>query len=125
MLIRELEKERRGYGLEARFSGENTQSSPTCGDTVTVRVSGHGFTWNGHGCSVSMAAASVIGGLDVAEFTALEADYLVAVGGGSDARLSGDLEPFAGIGRFPLRARCATLAWRAARGAIDAAASAA
>jgi NifU-like protein involved in Fe-S cluster formation len=35
--------------------------------------------------------------------------------------VDGDLEAFAGIGRFPLRARCATLAWRAAQTALAAA----
>ena len=117
MLLRELERARHGFGLASDFSGESTEVSPSCGDTVTVRVGDGGFSWDGHGCTVSMAAASVIGALSVAEFIRLEHRYLAAVEG--DGELTGDLEPFAGIGRFPLRGRCATLAWRAARAAID------
>jgi len=117
MLLRELERARHGFGLAGDFSGEATRTSPSCGDTVTVRVGEGGFTWEGHGCAVSMAAASAIGALSIHEFVRLEPLYLAAVDG--DGELSGDLEPFAGIGRFPLRGRCATLAWRAARAAID------
>ena len=47
-------------------------------------------------------------------------DYLASVAPGAPV-VPGELEPFAGIGRFPLRARCATLAWRAARTALAAA----
>ena len=48
---------------------------------------------------------------DTPAFRALLVAYTASVNGG--APLQGDLEPFAGIGRFPLRAQCATLAWRA------------
>ena len=117
MLLRELERARHGFGLAGDYSGESTQVSASCGDTVTVRVGGGRFSWDGHGCAVSMAAASAIGALSVEEFIRLEPGYLAAVDG--DGELTGDLEPFAGIGRFPLRGRCATLAWRAARAALD------
>ena len=103
--------------------------------------------WTAHGCTVSLASASALAelapGLPVADFEALRrhfenavlfrglpqgapqgepqgepladppSDYPLAV----DPRL-GDAVAFTGIGRLPLRAGCATLAWRAATAAL-------
>jgi len=120
LLIEELHRARHGYGLADDFTGEGSEVSPSCGDAVTVRVGPGGFSWQGDGCAVSMAAASALGATSVADFRMLVDDYLASVAPGAPA-VPGDLEPFAGIGRFPLRARCATLAWRAARTALAAA----
>jgi len=120
LLIEELHRARHGYGLAAEFAGEGSEFSPSCGDAVTVRVGPHGFSWEGNGCAVSMAAASALGATSVDDFRMLVDDYLASVAPGAPA-VPGELEPFAGIGRFPLRARCATLAWRAARTALAAA----
>lgn len=117
-LLRELELARVGFTPgAAQLADAATETSPACGDTIAVRVHDGGFSWEGHGCTVSMAAASALGGLSVAEFRATEDAYFAAVGG--DGALPGNLEAFAGIGRFPLRGQCATLAWRAARRAVD------
>ena len=120
LLIEELHRARHGYGLAVDFTGEGSEVSPSCGDAVTVRVGPGGFSWEGDGCAVSLAAASALGATSVADFRMLVDDYLASVAPGVPA-VPGELEPFAGIGRFPLRARCATLAWRAARTALAAA----
>ena len=117
LVIEDLHRARHGYGLADDFTGEGSEISPACGDTVTVRVGPGGFTWQGNGCTVSMGAASALGATSVADFTLLVDDYLASVAP-EGAPVAGDLETFAGIGRFPLRARCATLAWRAARTAL-------
>ena len=120
LIIEDLHRARHGYGLESEFTGEGSEISPACGDTVTVRVGPGGFSWQGNGCTVSMAAASALGATSVETFAAIADDYLASVL--PDGRpVDGDLEAFAGIGRFPLRARCATLAWRAAQTALAAA----
>lgn len=117
-LLRELELARDGFTPgTAVLADAATETSPACGDTIAVRVHGGGFEWEGHGCTVSMAAASALGGLSVDEFRSTVDAYFAAVA--SEGLLDGNLEPFAGIGRFPLRGRCATLAWTAARRAID------
>ena len=67
--------------------------------------------------STSMAAASALGATSVADFERLFDAYLASVAP-DGVPVEGDLEAFAGVGRFPLRARCATLAWRAARTAV-------
>jgi nitrogen fixation NifU-like protein len=117
LVIEDLHRARHGYGLAEDFTGEGSEISPACGDTVTVRVGPGGFSWQGNGCTVSMAAASALGATSVGDFERLSDAYLASVAP-DGVPVEGDLEAFAGIGRFPLRARCATLAWRAARTAL-------
>jgi nitrogen fixation NifU-like protein len=123
LVIEDLHRARHGYGLAADYLGEGSAISPACGDTVTVRVSELGFTWQGNGCTVSMAAASALGELSVVEFRVLSEQYLASVAPGGLPVDHDELAAFAGIGRFPLRARCATLAWRAALDAVGSATS--
>jgi nitrogen fixation NifU-like protein len=123
-LIEELAKSRVGAGLGDVPGREAHRRSPACGDEVTVRIVLDGdvieaLRWDGHGCVVSTAAASALstaaGGLSLDAFRRLADRYLATL----DAEATpdpalGDLEAFAGIGRYPLRAGCASLAWRAA-----------
>jgi nitrogen fixation NifU-like protein len=129
VLIEELAAARVGAGLGDTPGLEAHRRSPACGDDVRVRLvlSGSEITelrWEGHGCVVSTAAASALAGvapgLAVADFEALTARYLATLEAGAppDPGL-GDLEAFAGIGRYPLRAGCASLAWRAALDAVQ------
>lgn len=120
LFIEDLRRARHGFGLATEYTGEGSEISPSCGDGVTVRVGPDGFSWEGDGCGVSMAAASALGATTIDDFRMLVDDYLTSVIPGAPP-VPGDLEPFAGIGRFPLRAGCATLAWRAARTALAAA----
>lgn len=122
MLIEQLARE--PHGLAEQFTHEATLRSPACGDEVTVRVTVRGLeiqeiSASGHGCTVSRAAIAAMCGLaplPVPEFPDALARYTAAVNG--QGELEGDLEPFAGIGRFPLRAQCATLGWRALAAAL-------
>jgi nitrogen fixation protein NifU and related proteins len=105
--------------LAETFTHEASLRTPSCGDEVTVRATVvasqmQEISCSGHGCTVSMAAMSAVAQLapiDLPAFGRLHARYTAAVNG--DGELDGDLEAFAGIGRFPLRGQCATLAWRA------------
>jgi nitrogen fixation NifU-like protein len=130
LLILDLARARTGFGEV----GEDAVMlrSPACGDEVTldVRVADgvvRSLAWRGHGCTVSMAAASALAALapgsTVDGLRAARDAYTALVGGPVP---SDDLEPetaahpglgdavaFAGIGRLPLRGGCATLAWRA------------
>lgn len=127
-LIEELAKSRVGAGLGDLAGLEAHRRSPACGDEVTVRVVLDGevidaLRWDGHGCVVSTAAASALSaavpGLPVDAFRLLAARYLATLDADAtpDPALD-DLEAFAGIGRYPLRAGCASLAWRAALDAL-------
>ncbi len=145
-LILDLHRRRSGFG--AVPADTPTLRSPVCGDEITLHVSVvegviRSVDWTAHGCTVSLASASALAelapGLPVADFEALRrhfenavvsrglpqgapqgepladppSDYPLAV----DPRL-GDAVAFTGIGRLPLRAGCATLAWRAATAAL-------
>jgi nitrogen fixation NifU-like protein len=117
MLIEELARTPRA--LLETHTHEGFARTASCGDEVTIRARVAGteiqeLGWNGHGCTVSMAATAALARLApiaVSEFRAHFARYVESVNG--TAPLEGDLEAFAGIGRFPLRGQCATLAWRA------------
>jgi len=101
--------------------------NPLCGDAVTVQlVVGAGGViadarHHGHGCALSVAAASVLCerlvGTTVADARALidRFEQVVAPGGEvpGDADDLGDLAAFAGVRRFRSRRACATLPFRA------------
>jgi nitrogen fixation NifU-like protein len=128
-VIEDLARSRIGYGLgdgDGAAGLSATRRSPACGDEVTMRVDvADGILiavrWEGHGCQVSMAAASALAdtasGLELREFANLAGRYLESVAPGGSP-VEGGLEVFAGIGRFPLRAGCATLSWRAVLAAL-------
>jgi nitrogen fixation NifU-like protein len=128
-LIEEFAAARVGAGLGDLTGHEAHRRSPACGDDVRVRIVLRGaviadLRWEGHGCVVSTAAASALGttapGLAVADFRTVTDRYLATLeAGGTPHPDLGDLEAFAGIGRYPLRAGCASLAWRAALDALQ------
>lgn len=70
-IILDHSKARHGSGLAATAApdgastGQSHQLNPVCGDEVTLRVAvDHGtvtqLSWDGAGCSISMASASVL-----------------------------------------------------------------
>jgi nitrogen fixation NifU-like protein len=131
-MLEELARGRFGSGLDGAPAGPEARlRSPSCGDEFTVRLELAddvitSLHWDGHGCVVSTAAAAVLaqlaGGVATAEFPVAAVRYLASVQlDGVPVPELGDAEIFAGIGRFPLRAGCASLAWRAALAALAAA----
>lgn len=82
--------------------------------------------FDGDGCAISMASASMmsdlLSGKSQPEAKTLS-DRFIAVmkGESSNAVLSdwGDLVSLAGVVRFPLRVKCATLAWHALQDQLD------
>ncbi len=130
VVIEDYERAKHGLGLHDQFTGEASEITPACGDSITVRVTVDDdgvvatLTWQGNGCTVSMASASVLAALapgTPSELLHQRAEqFFDSVHAGQSAPDGlGDASVFAGIGRFPLRARCATLAWRAAVAALD------
>lgn len=118
-------------------AGHDHELNPTCGDEIRLRVGLDGqtvrtVTWEGDGCSISMAAASVLSemapGTPVAELREqMEAYRQMLRSRGTvepDVELLGDAAAFAGVSRFVARVKCAALGWVAAEKAIDQALSA-
>ena len=136
-LILEHAKRRSGAGAIEPFDAERFLRNPTCGDEVRLRVrlDGTGETarvdalgWEGQGCSISQASASVLAeeapGLTVAEVRErIEALRELLRSRGAvepDEQLLGDAVAFAGVAKFPMRVKCAMLAWVALEEALAA-----
>lgn len=105
-----------------RAEGRN----PLCGDEVSVEMAVDAeqritdIAFQGSGCAVSRASASMmtaaLHGKTVAEADALfEQFHAMLTTGGEAAPELGKLAAFRGIAAFPMRVKCATLAWHAMR----------
>jgi nitrogen fixation NifU-like protein len=104
--------------------------NPTCGDKIAVdlkvedgRVADYRFS--GHGCSISMASASMLGdavvGRPVAQATEVARGFVnFLTNPQSPETPPGDLEALGGVRKFPARVKCATLAHNALMEALAA-----
>jgi nitrogen fixation NifU-like protein len=107
--------------------------NPLCGDKVTVYVKLDGETvedvsFQGVGCAISTASASMmteaLRGKTLDEVNVIFAAYHDFVTGCCVALnppppVLGKLVVFAGVREFPMRVKCATLAWHTLRAALD------
>ncbi|SCL69778.1 nitrogen fixation protein NifU [Micromonospora citrea] len=116
----------RDAGDPADRVAEAHHVNPTCGDEVTVRVATdgevlHDVSYDGMGCSISQASASVLHELLVGRaageaFRVHEAFVELMSGRGQvapDEDVLGDGVAFAGVARYPARVKCALLPWMA------------
>ncbi|TXS51071.1 Fe-S cluster assembly sulfur transfer protein SufU [Streptomyces sp. t39] len=103
--------------------------NPTCGDEITLRVRYDGsriadVSYEGQGCSISQASASVLNellvGKELAEAQRIQGTFLELM------QSRGQIEPddameevledavaFAGVSKYPARVKCALLSWMA------------
>jgi nitrogen fixation protein NifU and related proteins len=112
-----------GRGLRDPFQGEAHHVNPTCGDEITIRVTSDltDISYDGVGCSISQASASVLHellkGRPVDEaFRVHEAFLELMQGRGQvepDEDVLGDGIAFAGVAKYPARVKCALLPWMA------------
>ncbi len=104
--------------------------NPLCGDEVTVEVALDGgdlceIAYSGSGCSISQSSASMmteaVAGKSVAETRRLIADFTAMMRGDEsiDPDALGDLEAMSGVRKFPVRIKCATLAWHTLAEALE------
>ncbi|MGN9775787.1 Fe-S cluster assembly sulfur transfer protein SufU [Micromonospora sp. H33] len=100
--------------------------NPTCGDEVTVRVATdgevlHDVSYDGMGCSISQASASVLhellAGRKAGEASVVHEAFVELMSGRGqvtpDEDVLGDGVAFAGVARYPARVKCALLPWMA------------
>src|ERR1700738_2162278 len=84
-------------------------NNPLCGDEIdlSLRI---------RACSISQASASMlceaVTGMDIGGATSLAERFRTMLQGGDSADL-GDLEALQGVRAYPVRIKCATLAWSA------------
>jgi nitrogen fixation NifU-like protein len=122
-------KRPRNRGRPAGADRSAVGDNPLCGDKVTVfaRVADGVVTevgFEGSGCAISTASASLmtesVKGRPVAEVAKLFDRFHEVVTGTSDAHSDlGKLAVFSGVREFPLRVKCATLAWHTLRAALE------
>jgi nitrogen fixation NifU-like protein len=119
-------------GLPESFDAEVHHVNPTCGDEVTLRVKvADGgkvldVSYDGQGCSISQAAASVLHelatGSTVEESLSVVEEFTRLMQGRGqvepDEDVLGDAVAFAGVAKFPARVKCALLAWMAYKDAL-------
>jgi len=115
-------------------SGANRTSegyNPLCGDRITlmVEVDGAGVIrdigFQGQGCAISTAAASTMTEAVMGK-TVKEAEDLfgrfhrLVTGSGEQPDIDslGKLSAFGGVAEFPMRVKCATLAWHTLHAAL-------
>jgi nitrogen fixation NifU-like protein len=114
-------------GATRRLEGYN----PLCGDRLTLYLKLEGdrvtdISFEGAGCAISMASASLLSETLVGKTTAEAAavferfhDMVTGERGQPfDEKLLGKLAVFAGVCEFPTRVKCATLAWHTLSGAL-------
>ncbi len=123
----------RHHGVLEDASHRAEGYNPLCGDRVTVylklgednRVADISF--EGKGCAISQASASMMAqmlkGRSQADAESLMTGFLHLVKGEEASGLSEDdretLDVMSGISEFPMRVKCATLAWHTYKNAVE------
>ncbi|WP_461189557.1 Fe-S cluster assembly sulfur transfer protein SufU [Arthrobacter sp. Z4-13] len=140
-IILDHSKARHGSGLagtkapDGATTGQSHQLNPVCGDEVTLRLAVTDgkvaqIAWDGAGCSISMASASVLTdlaeGMTVAELREVIDSFREVLRSRgkmtADPELLGDAAAFEGVARYAARVKCAMISWVAAEDALNQAA---
>ena len=102
--------------------------NPLCGDKISVTVKKAGdriedIRWKGAGCAISTASASLMSeavkGRSMTEFESLFTRFHDMVTGKGNSDGLDKLEVFSGVSEFPVRVKCASLAWHTLKAALE------
>ena len=132
-VILDHNKSPRNFGKLERANRRQEGFNPLCGDHLHVylRVDDddviEDIRFEGAGCAISKASASLmtdaVKGRSAAEaeaiFSRFQALVTSDVAAPVDQAQVGKLAVFAGVREFPMRVKCATLAWHTMRSALD------
>jgi nitrogen fixation NifU-like protein len=99
-----------------------SRNNPLCGDEITVFVRAedgkvHEVSFVGQGCSISQSSASMmteaVAGRSVEDVRALIGEFRSMMAGELDPSEDelGDLVALKGVVKYPIRIKCAVLAW--------------
>jgi nitrogen fixation NifU-like protein len=130
-LILDHNRNPRNFGPLEGADREAEGYNPLCGDQVKVHLKLEGdrvadIKFTGNGCAISKASASLmttaVKGKSVAEAEALFEGFHGLVTGTAvpddPKKTLGKLAIFAGVAEFPVRVKCATLAWHTLKDAL-------
>lgn len=127
-----LDHNRRPRNFRTLDAGQKAEGfNPLCGDRITVYLTVAGgviadVAFQGSGCAISKASASLmtesVKGRTVAEAQALFERFQQMITAPADAPVDdlGKLTVLAGVRQFPVRVKCASLAWHTLRAAANA-----
>ncbi len=132
-VILDHSKHPRHFGALEHATHHGEGHNPLCGDRVKVHLLVDGedhikdIKFEGRGCAISQASASLMTdmlvGRTVAEAEKLMDGFLHLVKGEDASDLVGDdreiLNVMAGVSAFPMRVKCATLAWHTMKSALE------
>lgn len=113
---------------EGSLTASHHEFNPSCGDEIDVSIAVDpntglvtGLAWEGQGCSISMASASILAQLLREEdLTLTETQHridafreMIQARGESepDEELLGDAVALQGVSKFVMRVKCAMLGW--------------
>jgi nitrogen fixation NifU-like protein len=126
-----LDHNRRPRNFRVLEGGRTAEGfNPLCGDHLTVYLKVEGgviedVSFQGSGCAISKASASLmtesVKGKNVSDAVRLFERFQQMITAPPDAAVDqlGKLEALAGVRQFPIRVKCASLAWHTLRAALD------
>ncbi|MFC1627986.1 Fe-S cluster assembly sulfur transfer protein SufU [Gemmatimonadota bacterium] len=123
----------RNFGRLENANHEADGHNPLCGDQITLYVSTTDgmvtdISFEGSGCAISTASASlmteVLKGKSIEDAQAIFDQFHAMVTGdpageSSSGQSMGKLSVLAGVREFPVRVKCASLAWHTFKAAIE------
>ncbi len=122
-------KNPRNKGVLAKANHQHAGHNPLCGDKLSVYILAEqgvvqDVKFEGEGCAISVASASlmteIVKGKNITEIEELFHDFhlLATQGRIENSEKMGKLAIFAGVAEFPIRVKCATLAWHTLKAAL-------
>ncbi|MBO8141368.1 MAG: SUF system NifU family Fe-S cluster assembly protein [Firmicutes bacterium] len=103
--------------------------NPVCGDEISLKLLVEGGTirkarFEGRGCSISQSSASMMAqqleGKSLAEAETMLGRFKEMMRGDEQAgEALGDLVALSGVAKFPVRVKCALLAWEALERSLE------
>lgn len=119
----------RNFGKLSDANHSKEGNNPLCGDKLKIYLREQegivqDLRFEGSGCAISVASASLmieaVKGKTRAEFEKIFANFHQLVTEGKDANTEmGKLAAFSGVAEFPIRVKCATLAWHTLKAALE------
>jgi nitrogen fixation NifU-like protein len=131
-LILDHSRRPRNRGMIENASARAEGSNPLCGDELTLYVDVaddvlREVRFEGHGCAISTASASLMSEAVRGKTTAETHDLFkrfhesLVAGPGTEVDVSGlgKLAALTGVRNYPMRVKCASLAWHTLNAALE------